>query len=169
VTADRETPAGGRANAQNEPNLDRPDTRWPDGGVKCGVAGVRPGKSAIPPSDFKLQTSNFTFPSGNCAKRSQTWGDWGMGAKAVAVWDMARPGGETCKTNPIWGWVGRAAGTWAEREICKTNPIWPARPGMGAGWRAGMVCRRTIVQNEPNLARPEGKCAKRTQFGPAGG
>jgi hypothetical protein len=33
----------------------------------------------------------------------------------------------------------------------KTNPIWPARPGMGAGWRAAMPRRRAIVQNEPNL------------------
>jgi hypothetical protein len=39
----------------------------------------------------------------DCAKRSQTWGDWGMWAKVVAVWDVAWPGSETCKTNPIRG------------------------------------------------------------------
>jgi hypothetical protein len=27
----------------------------------------------------------------NCAKRSQTWGDWGMWEKAVVVWGVARP------------------------------------------------------------------------------
>jgi hypothetical protein len=54
----------------------------------------------------------------------------------------------------------------------KTNPISPARPEMGAGWPEAMAGRRAIVQNEPNLPRPEAgtrdKCAKRTQFRPAG-
>jgi hypothetical protein len=27
----------------------------------------------------------------NCAKRSQTWVDWGMWEKAVVVWAVARP------------------------------------------------------------------------------
>jgi hypothetical protein len=35
-----------------------------------------------------------------CAKRSQTWRDWGMWAKAVVIWGLARPGSEMCKTNP---------------------------------------------------------------------
>jgi hypothetical protein len=36
-------------------------------------------------------------------------------------------------------------------DLRKTNPIWPARPGMGAAWRAGMPRRMVIVQNEPNF------------------
>jgi hypothetical protein len=38
---------------------------------------------------------------GNCAKQSQTWGDWGVWAKAFILWGLARPGSETCETNPI--------------------------------------------------------------------
>jgi hypothetical protein len=40
---------------------------------------------------------------GEYAKRSQTWEDWGIWAKAAVVWAVARPGSETCKTNPILG------------------------------------------------------------------
>jgi hypothetical protein len=38
-----------------------------------------------------------------CAKRSQTWDNWGIWAKVVILWGVARPGSETCETNPIWG------------------------------------------------------------------
>jgi hypothetical protein len=45
------------------------------------------------------------LPSGlcrtDCAKRSQTWGDWGTWAKTVVVRGVPRLGSETCKTNPI--------------------------------------------------------------------
>jgi hypothetical protein len=102
----------------------------------------------------------------NCAKRSQTWENWGMWAKAVLVWAVARPGSETCKTNPIWpSWrrmpeantqnepnFGQMVGV-PRSESCKTNPILPERPGMGAGWRGRDV-------------PPECDCAKRTQFRP---
>jgi hypothetical protein len=40
---------------------------------------------------------------GICARRSQTWDNWGMWAKVVLLWGVARPGSETCETNPIWG------------------------------------------------------------------
>jgi hypothetical protein len=70
------------------------------------------------------------------AKRSQTWGNWGMRGKAVTVWGMARPGSETCKTNPISNTGGQEAGracraaalrAEATCEECETNPI----PGAG--------------------------------------
>jgi hypothetical protein len=57
-----------------------------------------------------------------------------MWAKVVVVSGVARPGSETCETNPIRG----------SAELLVTS----------------------IVQNEPNLARAEGKCAKRTQSRP---
>jgi hypothetical protein len=41
------------------------------------------------------------------AKRSQTWGDWGMWEKEVVACGVARPGSETCETNPILGGVSR--------------------------------------------------------------
>jgi hypothetical protein len=65
---------------------------------------------------------------GNCAEQSQTWGDWGIWVKGV-VWAVARPGSETCETNPIG----------------------PARPEMGTGRRATWPSRRAIVRNEANL------------------
>jgi hypothetical protein len=36
-------------------------------------------------------------PESDCAKQSQTWGEWGMWANVI-VWGVARPGSETCKT-----------------------------------------------------------------------
>jgi hypothetical protein len=81
---------------------------WPrrTRGAPTGVSGAKSQVSSQegPParpltSHFKPQTSHF--PTANCAKRSQTWGDWGVWAKAVVVWGVARPGSETCKTNPI--------------------------------------------------------------------
>ncbi len=107
-----------------------------------------------------------TIDGGVRAKRSQTWADWGMWAKIV-VWTVARPGSETCKTNPIWHRPGAGAGG----EMRKTNPI--SLPGQMVGSahpakRTGPL-RWRFVQNEPNSARrgraPEAKCAKRTQLG----
>jgi hypothetical protein len=80
---------------------------------------------------------------GNCAKQSQTWGDWAMWAGAV-VWASARPGSETCKTNPI---LPRAR-WWAQptlprerclcsRETCKTKPNLGELEYMGKGRRMG--------------------------------
>jgi hypothetical protein len=92
---------------------------------------------------------NFAPPEaadgGNCAKRSQTWGDWSIWARAVVTWGAARPRSETCKTNPIPG--SQPA---SRAESCKTNPILG-----GAGWA--------------EAPGAWADCAKRTQFGPAGG
>jgi hypothetical protein len=63
--------------------------------VVCGVAEERNVQNK--PNLAPAQAAD----RGNCAKRSQTWGNWGMWAKAVVVWPVARPGSETCKTNPI--------------------------------------------------------------------
>jgi hypothetical protein len=41
------------------------------------------------------------------AKRSQTWMDWGIWEKEVVACGVARPGSETCETNPILGGVSR--------------------------------------------------------------
>jgi hypothetical protein len=65
---------------------------------------------------------------GKCAKRSQTWRDWGMWANLI---------------------LGRQSAS--HGETCKTNPIWTTRPGMGAGWRDAVPGRRAIVRNEPNF------------------
>jgi hypothetical protein len=70
---------------------------------------------------------------GNCAKRSQTWGDWGIWAKAIIVWGVAR----------------------LEGERCKTKPILAARPGMGAVWPAARLRWRAIVQNKANFRRDQ--------------
>jgi hypothetical protein len=129
-------------------------------------------------------------PEAECAKRSQTWMDWGVWAKAIVVWGVARPRSETCKTNPIYPRTGAVDGgiaqnepnlarAWARPgERRKTNPISATGGRCRAGLpRSGTACRgnppvrsgassakRQSAQNEPNLARPEGKCAKRTQF-----
>jgi hypothetical protein len=58
---------------------------------------------------------------GEYAKRSQTWDDWGIWAKAAVVWAVARPGSETCKTNPILG--KRLTASLRTGLLCRTNPI----------------------------------------------
>jgi hypothetical protein len=78
-----------------------------------GLDGIRAKRTQFPPgrrrpTDETVQNEpNFAPPqtadAGNCAKQSQTWGDWSIWAKAAIVWGVARPGSETCKTNLIWG------------------------------------------------------------------
>jgi hypothetical protein len=93
---------------QNEPN----SRKTPDGVTTNGP--------------FVQNEPNFAPPQaadgGNCAKRSQTWVDWGMWLKAVFVWAVARPGSETCKTKPILG--ERLTASLRTGPLCKTNPIW---------------------------------------------
>ncbi len=84
---------------------------------------------------------------GNRAEQSQTWEDWGMWAKAVAVWDMARPGSETCKTNPIWpgrtrrGWRKTPYGVTTNGRNCAKRTQFPSGPRRAP---------ERIVQNKPN-------------------
>jgi hypothetical protein len=139
---------------RNEPNLARPDG-------KCAKrTQFRPGGVA---------------DGANRVKQSQTWVDWAMWAMAD-VSAVARPGSETCKTNPIClpgQMVGTAhptegagpvrprnaqnepnlaptgSGTRGERR--KTNPIWSTSHfKLPARHPHG----RDYVQNEPNLVRP---------------
>jgi hypothetical protein len=83
---------------QNEPSLgpEPPQTGIVDWKMPAAGGRRRPNAQNEP---------NFAPPQaadgGNCTKRSQTWVDWGMWAKAVVVWGVARPGSEMCKTNPI--------------------------------------------------------------------
>jgi hypothetical protein len=69
---------------QNEPNFARRN------GHRRPNAQNEPNFPAAPAAD-----------RGKYAKRSQTWGDWSVWAKAVVVPAVALPGAETCKTNPI--------------------------------------------------------------------
>jgi hypothetical protein len=83
-----------KVNAQNEPNPGHP--------------GKMSGGDAQPTKSEECKTNQIWprrgwAPETKRAKRSQTWVDWGMWEKVVFVWDVARPGSETCKTNPIWG------------------------------------------------------------------
>jgi hypothetical protein len=74
-------------------------------------------------------------------------------AKAGGLDAATRHTGQTCKTKPIPDGAGRdgAGGASDEVKTCKTNPIGPAGPG---GTR-------------PQGRGTRGKCAKRSQFGPA--
>jgi hypothetical protein len=81
---------------------------------------------------------NFVPPQAadgrNCAKRSQTWEDWGMWAKAVVVWGVARPGSETCKTNPICPWPPACSGPNRAKRT-QFDRGWAAPgPRSGGGW-----------------------------------
>jgi hypothetical protein len=122
----------------------------------------------------------WTTDGENCAKRSQTWGNWGVWEKAVVVWGVARPGSEVRKTNPIR--PGRRVNAQNEPnlarpggEVRKTNPIWPGRrvnaqnePNFGhRGKMSGGDAQPPIrsgagstksrgVQNEPNFGQPVG-------------
>jgi hypothetical protein len=116
---------------------------------------------------FVRNEPNFAPPraagGGNCAKRSQTWGNWGMWAEAVSLWGVVRPGSKTCETNPISPTEGRRRRvnvqnkanlarlrTRAGGEMRETNPISARRGRPTEG----------IVQNEAKL-RATGVCGQR--------
>jgi hypothetical protein len=97
-----------RPNAQNKPNLAHPGKKSGGPGAKrhC-MPGQPPTRSGAGSTKRRIVRNEANFArlraadGGNCARRSQTWGDWGIWAKAAVVWAVARPGSETCKTNPI--------------------------------------------------------------------
>jgi hypothetical protein len=136
------TAASNSQNADNHSGI-RPDIEL------CKTNPIWPGRRRLI-EEIVQNEPNFASPQaadgGSRAEQSQTWGDWGMRAKAVVMWDVARPDSETRKTNPIWPGRRRAGG-----QMCKTNPICPAGPG-----------------GTPSTLRPrapaESGCAKRTQF-----
>jgi hypothetical protein len=108
---------------------------------------------------------------GNCAKRSQTWGGWGMWAKSVVVWGVARPGRETCKTNPIWSGRGADAGN----KTRETNPIPKGRPVgripiIPLFHHSTIPMRRWSCKTKPNLGQLgyAGKGSYRVGHGSAG-
>jgi hypothetical protein len=119
---------------------------WLGRGVKCAKR-TQFRSPEVPHGGDCAKRTQFPRPEaadeGNCAKRSQTWGDWGMWAKAAVVWDLARPRSETCKTNPISGsrrrcWAGMAnprsgrGQALRGQENAKRSQS-GVRPGMGAG------------------------------------
>jgi hypothetical protein len=87
---------------------------------------------------------------GNCAKRSQNWGNWSMWAKAFSLCGPARPGSEACKTNPISprrtrrGWRETPDGVPANGRNCAKRTQFPPGPRRAP---------ERSVQNEPNLGR----------------
>jgi hypothetical protein len=94
-------------NAQNEPNLARPEGKC-GSKARLGHRGKKSGGDARPTKSRIVQNEpNFAPPQvgdgGNCAKRSQTWGDWGVWERAVVARGVARPRSEMRKTNPISG------------------------------------------------------------------
>ncbi len=149
---------------QNEPNFGQPV------GVPRRIARDEPNLAPPQAGD-----------GGNCAKQSQTWGDWGMWTKAVVVWGVARPGSPR-----LWIGGGRL---WAGAggQMRKTNPIGgPGAQDCGleeVSGGDGQPTKRRSVENEPNLARAPGNgrglagrdvpaagdCAKQSQFLPATG
>ncbi len=101
--------AGGQApagsNVQNEPNSRRcrvgPSQGPWDAGQSCKTKPILPERPGMGAGCRGRETPLES----DCAKRSQTWEDWGVWVKAVIVRGAASPEGETCKTNPIFqGW-----------------------------------------------------------------
>jgi hypothetical protein len=126
---------------QNEPNSARP-------------AGVPRRNVQNEPNLARPQAAD----GGNCAKRSQTWGNWGMWTKAVVVWGVARPGGETCKTNPIWharrgmgaGSPGRAAP--AESDCAKRGQFARPKPAQArVAGSSGLSCKTKPICHRANV------------------
>jgi hypothetical protein len=81
----------------------------------------------------------------NCAEQSQTWGDWGIWATAVATWSVARPGSGTCKTNPVPDGVGA-------RGPGGRGPIVQNEPNLGSKRAKRTQFGGRNVRNEPNFA-----------------
>jgi hypothetical protein len=83
----------------------------------------------------------------DCAKRSQTWGDWGMWTKVVGEWGVPGRGVKRAKRTQF----GPAAGGRRRRNLRNEPNFAPA---------AG-VSRSQNAQNEPNLARRDTGCPDR--------
>jgi hypothetical protein len=83
----------------------------------------------------------------DCAKRSQTWGDWGMWTKVVGEWGVPGRGVKRAKRTQF----GPAAGGRRRRNLRNEPNLAPA---------AG-VSRSQNAQNEPNLARRDTGCPDR--------
>jgi hypothetical protein len=121
-----------------------------DCGLKeAGLEGVR-AKRSQSGGRIVRNEPNFARPQaadgGNCAKRSQTWRDWGMWVKVV-VWGVARPGSETCETNPI---SGPGAPRLRIRD-CGLKEVGRGRPTPDQV--GGRLYQEPNVQNEPNFGR----------------
>jgi hypothetical protein len=130
--------------------------------ARLGYPCRRRPQSERPRTEIAQNEPNLPRPrapnGGNCAKRSQTWGDWGMWAKIVVVWSAARPGSEVCKTNPISGPGGHRL------RIAD----WKTPAGMASVQNEANFGIESCETNQisPAWGRPsEGKCAKQTQFG----
>jgi hypothetical protein len=138
------------------------------GPTASGVPGIPPGTAysnsqnadshnGVAAGDEIVQNEPNVAPpqandGGKCAKRSRTWEDWGMWVKAVFVWAVARPGSETCKTNPILG--ERLTASLRTGLLCRANPICgtpestlTAAEEMGYGNKGGL----RLHENKANL------------------
>jgi hypothetical protein len=70
-----------------------------------------------------------------------------------------------CRTNPISRRRKRLTEEFVRNEAnlaAGGTRLWIEDCGLEDAGRGG--CRRVSAQNEPNLARPEGKCAEQTQL-----
>jgi hypothetical protein len=166
---------GQRANAQNEPNLERcragtPNPQRDDCAKQSQTwAGWDIWGTANPERSIVRNKANFgrggrwepqysSIPSfhhsgpmpfvQNKANLAPRTGRWGPG------WS------QTCKTKPIPGYAGwdGAWGTWAAGQMRKTNPIFRLR------------IEDRVAAGPPSLRPPRahaGRLYKQTQFGPA--
>jgi hypothetical protein len=120
-----------------------------------------------------IWTGRGRTPEARCAKRSQTWGDWGVWANAVVLWGGARLGTETCETNPIWPSrgpgpeakcakrtqfrttaedVGRGRPTYEEQKSAKRTQTW---------WQWGIWAKAVVVWGAARAVVIAGRSGRR--------
>jgi hypothetical protein len=131
-------------------------------GARTGVSSVELRVSGQKGPPCCPLTSNFTLPHGNYAKRSQTWRDWDVWAKAVSVWGVVRPGVKRAKRTqfPDCGLEEAGSGRMPEAKCAKRTQFRSAEQHVGQGCPTPDQVGGGLYE--------EPKRAKRTQFGPAG-
>jgi hypothetical protein len=129
------------------------------GGWEEAPGGRGPSVKYAKRSQFRGQSvrnePNLARPQGlgggKCAKRSQTWVDWGIWKKGVVVWGAARPRSEMCETNPISPGRRRADGgkyakrsqTWGKWGMwAKWIVVWGAARRRSEMCKTNLICRR---------------------------
>jgi hypothetical protein len=151
-------------------------------GPRAGCACCEETPDGVTTNGARVQNEpNLARPEaadgGNCAKRSQTWRDWGIWTKAVVVRGVARPGSETCKTNPISKRSFKFEVSSVKPEESGVHPSdfklhtchfkLPAQRPVGR-----VTCKTKPIPGGAGRARAagtRGNRAKRSQFGPGHG
>jgi hypothetical protein len=98
-------------------------------GAKCGVAGVRSGRSSMSASDFTLQTSNFTLPRGKSCETKPNFEKVGSMGKADCRVGRGPAGARNVQNEPNFGRPIGVPRRIVQNEANSRQAGWDGAPG----------------------------------------